>query len=80
MNNIIIQIIVLGAILLVYNYRKQIHRYLDRLMNNDDREGIFQEPCALENAFDELNIEYKKMLTTKATSSICSNTKRGNSI
>lgn len=60
MNNIIIQIIVLGAILLLYNYRKQIHRYLNRLMNNDDREGIFQEPCALENAFDELNIEYKK--------------------
>lgn len=62
MNNIIIQIIVLGAILLLYNYRKQIHRYLDRLMNNDDRDEIFQEPCALENAFDELNIEYKKDL------------------
>lgn len=60
MNNLIIQIIVLGAILLIYNYRKQIHRYLDRLMNNDDRDEIFQEPCALENAFDELNIEYKK--------------------
>ena len=62
MNNLIIQIIVLGAILLVYNYRKQIHRYLDRLMNNDDRDEIFQKPCALENAFDELNIEYKKDL------------------
>ena len=62
MNNIIIQIIVLGAILLLYNYRKQIHRYLNRLMNNDDRDEIFQEPCALENAFDELNIEYKKNL------------------
>lgn len=62
MNNLIIQIIVLGAILLLYNYRKQIHRYLDRLMNNDDRDEIFQEPCALENAFDELNIEYKKDL------------------
>lgn len=62
MNNLIIQIIVLGAILLVYNYRKQIHRYLDRLMNNDDRDEIFQKPCALENAFDELNIEYKKNL------------------
>lgn len=49
-------------------------------MNNDDRDEIFQKPCALENAFDELNIEYKKILTTKATSSICSNTKRGNSI
>ena len=62
MNNLIIQIIVLGAILLLYNYRKQIHRYLDRLMNNDDRDDIFQKPCALENAFDELNIEYKKDL------------------
>ena len=62
MNNLIIQIIVLGAILLVYNYRKQIHGYLDRLMNNDDRDEIFQKPCALENAFDELNIEYKKDL------------------
>ena len=62
MNNIIIQIIVLGAILLLYNYRKQIHRYLNRLMNNDDRDEIFQKPCALENAFDALNIEYKKDL------------------
>lgn len=60
MNNIIIQIIVLGAILLLYNYRKQIHRYLDRLMNDDDREGIFQESCSIESAFDRLNIEYKK--------------------
>lgn len=44
MNNLIIQIIVLGAILLVYNYRKQIHRYLDRLMNNDDRDEISKNP------------------------------------
>ena len=62
MNNLIIQIIVLGAILLLYNYRKQIHRFFDRLMNDDDRDEIFQKPCALENAFDELNIEYKKDL------------------
>lgn len=60
MNNIIIQIIVLGAILLLYNYRKQIHRIVKWSMTDDDGKGIFQEPCSIESAFDRLNIEYKK--------------------
>lgn len=80
MNNLIIQIIVLGAILLVYNYRKQIHRYLDRLMNNDDRDEIFQKPCALENAFDELNIEYKKDLDDEGNVLYMFKYQAGNSI